>query len=179
MEMARTLPLLTFLLAGCAGNPPAPSHAADDARQRQVTEAVTAPLADLNVVRAEIPAILEEAQRSPYAMPKDRGCEALAREVRALDAALGADLDTPVTERNPSLIERGAEAAGDAAIRAVRGAAEGIVPYRGWVRRLSGAERYARKVAAAITAGTIRRAFLKGLGEAGGCAAPAAPLKAP
>lgn len=54
-------------------------------------------------------------------------------------------------------------------------AAEGIVPFRGWVRKLSGAERYAKEVAAAITAGTIRRAYLKGLGQAAGCAAPAAP----
>jgi hypothetical protein len=30
-------------------------------------------------------------------------------------------------------------------------------------------------VAAAIAAGTIRRAYLKGLGAAAGCAAPAAP----
>ena len=83
-------------------------------------------------------------------------------------AALGADLDTPATGSNPSLIERGAS-------DALRNAAEGVIPFRGWVRKLSGAERYSREVAAAIAAGTIRRAYLKGIGAAAGCAAPAAP----
>ena len=64
---------------------------------------------------------------------------------------------------------------GGAAVGALRGAAEGVVPFRGWVRKLSGAERYSKDVAAAIAAGTIRRAFLKGLGQAAGCTAPAAP----
>ena len=41
--------------------------------------------------------------------------------------------------------------------------------------KLSGAERYSREVAAAIAAGTIRRAYLKGVGASTGCAAPAAP----
>jgi hypothetical protein len=53
------------------------------------------------------------------------------------------------------------------------------VPFRGWVRKLSGAERYSKEVAAAIAAGTVRRAYLKGLGEAKGCAAPAAPSRRP
>jgi hypothetical protein len=45
------------------------------------------------------------------------------------------------------------------------------------VRKLTGAERYSREVAAAISAGTIRRAYLKGLGASAGCDAPAAPRK--
>ena len=57
----------------------------------------------------------------------------------------------------------------------MRGAAADVIPFRGWVRRLTGAERYSREVAAAIAAGTIRRAYLKGLGAAAGCSAPAAP----
>jgi hypothetical protein len=43
------------------------------------------------------------------------------------------------------------------------------VPFRGWVRKLSGAERYSRQVAAAIAAGAARRAFLKGLAQGKGC----------
>jgi len=64
-----------------------------------------------------------------------------------------------------------------AAIGAVRGSAQSIVPYRSWVRKLSGAERYSREVVAAIAAGSIRRSFLKGVGHASGCQAPAAPLR--
>ena len=37
---------------------------------------------------------------------------------------------------------------------------------RSWVRKLTGAEKYSREVEASITAGTIRRSYLKGLGRA-------------
>lgn len=153
---ARALTLLVAAaLSGCASKAP-------------VTEAAATPLSDLNVVRAEIPPVLQAAQKAPYAAPADRSCSALTADVQALDAVLGADLDTPSTEKNPSLIERGAT-------DVLRGAAEGVIPFRGWVRKLTGAERYSRDVAAAIAAGTVRRAYLKGLGTAGGCNAPAAP----
>ena len=86
-----------------------------------------------------------------------------------LDAALGADLDVSESPDNPSLVARGTSTAGDAALGAVRHAAEGVIPFRGWVRKLSGAERYERRVEAAITAGGVRRAFLRGVATAKGC----------
>ena len=135
----------------------------------QITDAATTPLSDLNLVHASIPAVLVAAQKQPYFSPADQGCESLRAEVRGLDEVLGPDLDAPATTTNPSLIERGSATAGDAAVGALRGAAEGIVPFRGWVRKLSGAERYSRDVAAAIAAGTVRRAYLKGLGSARSC----------
>jgi hypothetical protein len=46
------------------------------------------------------------------------------------------------------------------------------------VRKLDGAERHSKEVAAAIAAGSVRRAFLKGVGQALGCQAPAAPMQA-
>ena len=57
----------------------------------------------------------------------------------------------------------------DAAERALQGAAESVVPFRSWVRKLTGAEKHSKHVAAAIAAGTVRRAFLKGLRVARGC----------
>lgn len=144
----------------------------------RVTQAVATPLADLNLVRGEIPAALVAAEKAPYATPPDANCTGLVADVQALDAALGPDLDTPASPGNPSLIERGAGAAGNAAIGAVRSTAENVIPFRGWVRKLTGAEKYSREVAAAIAAGTIRRAFLKGLGQSMGCSAPAAPRSA-
>jgi hypothetical protein len=147
--------------AGCASSAPT-----------EAGKAAATPLNDLNVVRADIPPVLVAAQKAPYALPADRGCAALAADVQALDAVLGADLDAPSTAANPSLIERGAT-------DALRGAAEGVIPFRGWVRMLTGAERYSREVAAAIAAGTVRRAYLKGLAQAAACGAPAAPRAAP
>lgn len=139
-----------------------------------VGDAATSPLNDLNLVRADIPPVLAAAARGPYAVPVDWSCPALATEIAELDAALGADLDTPVTGDNPSLIERGVGLAADMTVGQVRGMANAVVPYRGWVRKLSGAERYSREVSAAISAGVIRRAYLKGLGRADNCnSAPA------
>ena len=143
-----------------------------------VTQAATTPFSDLNLVRAEIPEVLKAAQREPYGAPADQTCAGIAVAVEALEAVLGADLDTPPSASNPSLIERGSSAASNAAAGALRGAAEGVIPFRGWVRKLSGAERYSRDVAAAIAAGSVRRSYLKGMGKALGCTPPAAPRQA-
>ena len=151
--------VLSLTLAACAAAPPKAS----------VADAATTPLSDLNLVRADIPPVLLAAQRQPYVVPADTNCAALLADVRALDEVLGADLDTPATASNPSLIERGGTAVGGAAVGAFKGAAEGVVPFRGWVRKLTGAERYAKNVAAAIAAGTVRRAFLKGVGATHAC----------
>ena len=152
------LSVLTLTLAACA--------APDSAR---VTDAASAPLNDLNLVKAPIPVALANAQKQPYGAPAGAGCDALASEVRSLDEVLGADLDAAPSASNPGLIERGSTAVGDAAVGALRNTAEGLVPYRGWVRKLSGAERYSKEVAAAIAAGTVRRAFLKGVRAERGC----------
>lgn len=166
--------LLAFVLCACTSPEPARTPAAAENRFAQ---AATAPLNDLNVVRAEIPAVLAAAQKAPYEPPSERSCAVLTTEVMALDAVLGADLDLPATPNNAGLVERGSSAVGNVAADALRSAAEGLIPFRSWVRKLSGAERYSKEVAAAIAAGTVRRSFLKGMGLAIGCQAPAAPLR--
>jgi hypothetical protein len=145
-------------LAGCAASKPS-----------ALEDAATTPLRDLNVVRASIPPLLSEAQKQPYLLPSDLSCEALSADVRALDQLLGPDLDAPATESSPRLIERASKTVDDAAVGALQHTAEGVVPFRGWVRQLSGAERYSKKVAAAIAAGAVRRGFLRGLRAARGC----------
>lgn len=162
----RLLATLAFFLSACA--------TPDEGR---VVEAASSPLADFNIVRSKIPPVLLGAKQAPYVLPADSSCEALAAQVRVLDEALGPDLDAPATAE-PGLVERGSTVAGDEAIGALRGAAEGLIPYRSWVRRLTGAERHSKLVAAAVAAGGVRRAYLKGLGESRGCAAPAAPRPA-
>jgi hypothetical protein len=166
---------LALSLVGCAS----PDTAKGAAKEGiQIQKAVEAPLADLNLVQEKIPPVLQAAVKAPYALPSERTCPALANEVRGLDTALGADLDTPPTAANPGLVERGTNMVGDAANDALRGAAESVIPFRGWIRKLDGAERHSKEVAASIAAGSVRRAFLKGVGQALGCEAPAAPLQA-
>ena len=167
--------VLALSLAACASPDTAKGAAKEGV---QIQKAVEAPLSDLNLVQEKIPAVLEAAVKAPYALPSERTCPALANEVGGLDGALGADLDTPPTAANPGLVARGSNMMGDAANDALRGAAESVIPFRGWVRKLDGAERHSKEVAAAIAAGSVRRAFLKGVGQTLGCGAPAAPLQA-
>lgn len=178
--------VLTLLLLGACSKPEAaqaqdsagPPKPAASPIVKQLAGAATAPLHDLNLVRAKIPAVLLAAHMAPYAPPLDSGCEGLAHEIRLLDAALGEDLDAPSTKAHPSLVEHGKTVVDEAAVGAVRHAAEGLIPYRNWVRKLSGAERYSSLVTGAVGAGIVRRAYLKGLGQAQGCQAPAAPRPA-
>jgi hypothetical protein len=137
--------------------------------QNRAGTAVATPLSDLNLVNAPIPEVLASAQRGPYKLHAALDCLALANEVKALDEVLGADLDAPQTESSRSLLERGTDAGSTAAVGALQRTAEGVIPFRGWVRKLTGAERYSARVAAAITAGGIRRAFLKGIRASKDC----------
>lgn len=163
---------LTATLSACAMQGTAPKTETSS----RVGEAVTAPFADLNLLRTKIPPVLIEAKEAPYRQPVVSSCEALAEEIHRLDEALGPDLDAPKPDTDPTLFERGTEEAGDAAIGAIKSAAVGWIPYRSWVRKLTGAEKHSKEVASAIAAGIVRRAYLKGLGHAQGCSAPAAPI---
>jgi hypothetical protein len=140
-----------------------------DANKESLRGAAEAPLRDLNVLRTKIPPVLLAALADPYDRPPGRAkCQDLAAMVKGLDDALGADLDTPSTDED-DLLEKGKEAA----YGALAGATTDVIPFRGWVRKLSGAERHDKFVQAAINSGAVRRAYLKGLGEAKGCNPPA------
>ncbi|HCI12979.1 MAG: hypothetical protein A2063_06195 [Gallionellales bacterium GWA2_60_142] len=165
--MIRPLPyrslvlVFALVLSACASND-----------QTRVTDAATSPLNDLNLIRTKIPQVLLDARKQPYAIPPETDCAELLVKVQELDVVLGPDLDTSSPSQDPSLADQGADLAKNAAIGALRSTSENIIPFRGWVRRLSGAERHSQEVAAAIVAGTVRRAFIKGLMAAKPCAHP-------
>ena len=161
--------------AGCAATPPpdgSPRVRTTTAANREdIKGAVSAPLRDLNVQRTRIPEVLLQAMADPYGRPpKKVRCAELAALLKPLNDALGADLDEPSVDED-DLLQKGRTTA----LGAVAGVASDAIPFRGWVRKLSGAERHDRLVQAAITAGGVRRAYLKGLGEAHGCSPPATP----
>ena len=144
-----------------------PATPAPSSGSTVVEDVVSGPFKDLNLVKKDIPPVLVDLHGQPYNPPEDGTCHGLATEVTALDAVLGPDLDvlTPAGKSTSS-----------AAAKALTQASHSLVPYRSWIRKLSGAEKRAERLAAALLAGTARRAFLKGLGVAQGCAPPAAPL---
>ena len=170
MNPSMAAPLCLLALMACATPEATPPVV------KQLAGAATVPLNDLNLVHDKIPPVLIAAQKGPYAAPANPTCEGLKAEILLLDAALGADLDTPGHHDDHHLLEKGKAEAEKAAVGYVRSAAEALIPYRGWVRKLTGAERFSQQVTKAIGAGIVRRAYLKGLGQAQGCGAPAAPL---
>lgn len=144
-------------------------------RRDSFRDAATAPLEDLNLRSVRIPAVLQRAVENPYDVAGLKRCEAVAAEVGKLDAALGADLDEvppPDTRTRGQKLRRDAK---DAGVAAVRSKTRSLIPFRGWVRKLTGAERKDKAVQKAIRAGGIRRGYLKGYGMRMNCAPPAAP----
>jgi hypothetical protein len=129
-----------------------------------------APLRDINVLRTKIPEVLLQAMADPYERPESGRCPQLIALLTPLNDALGADLDVPSVDAD-DLLDKGKSTA----LSAMAGAASDVIPFRGWVRKLTGAGRHDRLVQAAIVAGAVRRAYLKGLGEAKGCNPPATP----
>jgi hypothetical protein len=118
-------------------------------------------------MKTDIPPVLVGLNGQPYSPPVDGTCTGLATEVTALDAVLGPDLD---------VVSKNGQPVSSKAAKALTQASHSLVPYRSWIRKLSGAEKRAERLAAALLAGTARRAFLKGLGVSQGCEPPAAPL---
>ncbi|WP_269716468.1 hypothetical protein [Caulobacter sp. NIBR2454] len=142
-----------------------------EANSESLQGAAQSPLRDLNVVRTKIPPILLEVMHDPYQRPSPNNCRRIAELIRPLDEALGTDLDVIPAGEDEDLIDRGKTIS----YGVMAGVASSLIPFRGGVRMLTGAERHDRLVSAAITSGNVRRAYLKGLGESKGCNPPATP----
>ena len=168
------LPLRALLLVSACVTGPADGsgkiQTSSQAKRESVQGAVSAPLRDVNLLQTKIPPVLLEAMADPYKRPQPATCAGITDAVVPLNNALGADLDEPAVDED-DLMSQGK----GAALGAVAGLASDVIPFRGWVRKLTGAERHDSLVQAAITAGGVRRAYLKGLGESRGCKPPATP----
>lgn len=126
-------------------------------------DVATTPLSDLNLKKGEIPVLLIAAQDRPYDLTGMTRCSGLTSAVSNLDVILGEDID--ITDPD------GSTSAGKVAQSAVGS----LIPFRGLIREVSGANSQDRKLQLAIRAGMARRAFLKGVGLQRGCAYPARP----
>lgn len=179
MRYALAILSTALMLPGCAHEPPprpidaGPAPKPPPSMTNRVGGAIVTPLHDVNLIRTKIPDILLDAIDAPYARPRPLTCPEIAAEIAPLDRALGPDLDHPVNPGDVGLLQRGETLA----VGALKDAAGDLIPMRSWVRMLSGAERHDKLVAAAITAGGVRRAYLKGLGLAERCDNPAQPLE--
>lgn len=137
-------------LGGCATTT-RPASPADP-----VGSALAQPFRDLSLIRSEAPAELVRAAAEPYRPTQD--CAAVAAELDVLVGLLGPDVDAAPAK------DGGADLAG-----AVVSGAAGL-PFRGVVRRLTGAHKRDEAIAAAVLGAMVRRGFLKGQAAALGCA---------
>jgi len=140
--------------------------------RRRIPDALRAPLRDFNLSKRPIPPILSNITYT-YAINGPVHCQNLIVEINELNAVLGNSADMAAAENSRSEII--AEAASNAATNAIEDAATGWIPYRSVIRRVTGAHQYERKLHKAYEKGRIRRAYLKGIGGAFGCAYPARP----
>ena len=152
---------------------PAPAAAqkidGDDVKEvaDDVKDVAETPLEDVGLSKDEIPDVLIEAAKDPYASEGLSTCNALVAEIAELDTVLGEDYDIA-----------GAKGTGINAKGAAKSVVGSIIPFRGLVREVSGAAGDARKSSAAHMAGMVRRGYLKGLGQARSCKYPARPKPA-
>ncbi len=132
-------------------------------------DAVTQPLADVNLKRRGIPPVLAAIRGNPYALDGIRSCRQIIAAVAELDAVLGDDVDR--IEIDPRSRERREVAAG-----LTGGMISGLIPFRALIREVSGARAAQDDYREAVYAGVIRRGFLKGFGQARRCRAPGRPM---
>lgn len=169
-------------------------------------QTVQIPFEDLNLKNKDIPPALVKISDNPYALPTNLQCDALAKEVQELDVLLGPDMCTPAnpsglppvaTKETPRIfgcpadagergaasrkgeyVEQGAGFAKDRAVGIVSSKVN-VIPFRGVVRKISGAEKQAKAFDRAYQAGRLRRAFLKGLTVSSGCVSSAPVISGP
>lgn len=155
-----TVLAMTLGLAACATT----GEESAGSSSGRVEGAMSRPLTDLGIVRAAIPEALKSAVVAPYAAADPTSCPALSAEIARLDEVLGPDLDSERAKADGM--------ASEMLLGAFQSALD--IPYRGVLRRLTGAEKRDRARTAAVLAGMVRRAWLKGLAHNAGCAAPVA-----
>lgn len=143
--------LATLTVGGCATSRPATPEA-------PVAAAIAQPFDDLNLIGDSPAQVLLRAQTTPFRAPAD--CAAAAREILRLDMALAPHLPQSTPTDEPSALA-------GAVIRSLA-----RLPFRGVVRRLSGAEAKAEARRVAVFAGVQRRGYLEGWRAPPRCARP-------
>lgn len=158
----RVLPMVAaaIVLSSCATGRTAETR-------RGVENAAVTPLRDVGLVRQEIPLLLRNLQYPYSTATLAGGCPAVMHEISQLDAVLGPESYQPGPSRN--IWDRSGDFAEEQVIDMAEGTAQDLIPFRSWVRRLSGASRAEREALRAFANGQQRRTFLRGYGASIGC----------
>lgn len=156
-------PLMLALL--CLAAPAAAQQGAPEENStiRNTANTVTEPFDG-----KEVPPKLLAIRDAPYSMAGLRKCAAIIREVEELNEVLGPDVNE---QAEKSLAKKREQTVG----RVAGNVAGSVIPFGGLIGEVTGANAERRRYAAAVYAGTVRRGFLKGVGQERGCKAPARP----
>lgn len=141
--------------------------------RRGVIDATTGPLRDVNLVRQEIPMVLRGLEYPYSTATLTEGCPEIARQIASLDAVLGPESYQPGPNRN--IWDRSGDFVEEQVIEAAQDTVNDFIPFRSWIRRLSGANRAERDALRAVANGQQRRTFLRGYGASLGCPAVIPP----
>ena len=155
-----------LLLGGAlALSPVTPALAQSAQGDMDAEDIARTPLQDFNLDSDDIPEVLLAAVDDPYASDGFNTCNDIVAQIAALDHVLGADFDIAVDEEGRRINRQ----------RIAKSVVGSFIPFRGIVREVSGANARRNEVRLAVTAGMVRRGYLKGLGQQRGCAYPARP----
>ena len=150
---------------------PAFAQTAADPDNVKAEDVALAPLSDINLRKKDVPPILQAALKDPYDTTGLKSCVGYTTAIASLDEVLGDDIDVADEKTDDEKMANGAGAIAKSIVSS-------FVPFRGIIRQLSGANDQQRAWNKALYAGSVRRAFLKGLGQSKGCAYPARPATA-
>lgn len=134
--------------------------------RRGVGGAASIPLRDIGLIRPDIPLLLRNLQY-PYSTVTLSDCAAVTREIGELDSVLGPESYQPGPNRNAW--DRSGDFVEEQTIEAAQSTAQDLIPFRSWVRRISGASAAEREALRAVANGQQRRTFLRGYGASLGC----------
>lgn len=134
--------------------------------RRGVSGAASIPLRDVGLIRQEIPLLLRNLQY-PYSTAGLSDCGSVAREIGQFDGVLGPESYQPGPQRN--VWDRSGDFVEEQTIEAAESTAQDLIPFRSWIRRISGASRAERDALRAVANGQQRRTFLRGYGASLGC----------
>lgn len=161
----RTVGKIAVVIVACVSVVACSTGRTADTR-RGVSGAASIPLRDVGLMRPEVPLLLRNLQY-PYATASLANCAAVGHEISQLDAVLGPESYQPGPNRN--IWDRSGDFVEDQAIQVAENTAEDLIPFRSWVRRISGANRAERDALRAVANGQQRRTFLRGYGASLGC----------
>jgi hypothetical protein len=122
----------------------------------------TKPLKDLNIINDKVDPEIERIMAAPYSLKGIKTCAHYKTAIGKLTAVLGPDVDSPEFQKKDKSPAEQALSLGESA-------AGSLIPFSGVIRRLSGAEAKQNYARAAVYAGSVRRAYLKGTAHAKGC----------